>query len=452
MSRRVVITGIGVVSGIGTGTTAFWNACLAGESCVAPIPEHWRTHADFSCPVWSPLGPERIPTVGISRVEMMQIDMTGVIGMGAAFLALDDAGLSYRVKDAKKNTFAVDAIDPHRAGVFMGTGVGGIASVAAAHSHHLLARPKQRLGSLAALHDAVKPEIDTILGDLVMAQRFNPFAVSMIMPNAISALLGIKFQLQGPNRTHCAACASGTVAIGQAFRAIRGGEVDMAFAGGAEYLDDETGATFRGFDIAKTLVKPQGEFAEANRPFDAARSGFLFSQGGAAVLVLEEYESALARKAEIVAEIAGYAETFDAHNVMIMEPSGAAIERMITETLKDASVRPSDVDYVNTHGTGTIGNDELEAAIIGRMFGNRPLVNATKSLLGHTIGAAGALEAAVTALSLKNQRTHACLNLDNPIADLNFVRKAGAYPMSTALTHSFAFGGHNAGLVLKSGV
>ena len=208
----------------------------------------------------------------------------------------------------------------------------------------------------------------------------------MVMPNSPAAAMGIRFGFRGPNVTSCVACSSGTMAIGNAFRAMRDGRVDVALTGGCEYFGDDHGHIFRSFDVAGALVQ-DGETPErCNRPFDQQRTGFLFSQGGAAVLVLEELEHARRRGATILAEIVGYAETFDAYSMMSMPAGGDQVERMMRLALADADVAVEEVDYLNAHGTGTEINDRVEAETINRVFGKRVLVNTTKSLLGHTIG------------------------------------------------------------------
>jgi 3-oxoacyl-[acyl-carrier-protein] synthase II len=227
------------------------------------------------------------------------------------------------------------------------------------------------------------------------------------------------------------------------------GAVDLALCGGAEYLGDPYGGIFRGFDVARTLARVDVHPTRANRPFDRDRTGFLLAEGGAGVLVCEEWEAAHRRGARPLAEIAGYAETFDGHSIMMMEPSGRRITDMLTAALDDAGCTPGAIDYINAHGTGTLVNDEIESAVIERLFGGRPLVAATKSLTGHCIGASGGIEAAVTALSLARQETHACGNLENPIRDLRFVRDAGPCRIDTGITQSFAFGGHNAAVVMR---
>jgi 3-oxoacyl-[acyl-carrier-protein] synthase II len=409
MKRRVVVTGIGVVAPIGADTESFWRACLQGRTQVASIPEQWRRYASYGSEVWAPLPPVDFGRYGISRIERMQLDTATMLALSAARQALDEAGFACAVKDEKKGTFTVENLDAARGGVFMGSGVGGLTSQIAAEANHVFTPLRASLKRLRAMAAEQRSggglgEIaDRMQSTIIMPPRFNPFIVSMTMPNACSASIGIKYGLHGPNTTHCCACAAGTVALGHAFRALRCGEVDMALAGGVEYLADSFGGIFRGFDIAKTLARGSLEPDTLNRPFDTQRSGFLFSEGGAAVLVLETLDAARARGARPIAEIRGYAETFDGHNIMMLDPEAVDIERAVRQALEDAAVGPEDIDYVNAHGTGTVLNDQVEAELIARVFGTGPLVGTTKSLVGHTIGAAGALEAAVTALSIRDQ-------------------------------------------------
>jgi 3-oxoacyl-[acyl-carrier-protein] synthase II len=271
----------------------------------------------------------------------------------------------------------------------------------------------------------------------------------MSMPNACASNLGIKLNITGVNSTVCSACAAGTVAVGHGFRAISTGQLDMAFVGGAENMNDDFGAIFRGFDSIGALARNYDNPQVANRPFDTLRSGFLFSQGGAAILVLEELDRARQRGAPVLAEIIGFFETCDAHNIMVLDQSGLQIERMLRMLLQEAGLEPGEVDYINAHGTGTQVNDETESLVIERIFGRKPLVNSTKSLIGHTIGASGAIEALVAACSIYHQTTHACKNLHQPLRDLNFVKEVKKYPIRTALSQSFAFGGQNAGIALR---
>ncbi len=451
MKRRVVITGAGAVSTIGTGMDEFWRNCLEAKSAVAPVPENWDHYAALHSRIWSPL-PEIDPEyLGVARTERLQLDPGSVNAIGAAREAIERAGFGL-VPDANNSrVFTLTGADSTRIGVYLGTGIGGAYSFLHNHAHHLYQRARATLKGYAETR-ASAPEremLDGVVALMAHGPRYHPFVVSMLMPNASSAVVAIKFSITGPNTTYCVACASGTVAVGNAYRAVRDGRVDVAVSGGCEYLNDEHGHIFRGFDVAGTLIRDCADPQAANRPFDQKHSGFLFSQGGAAVLILEELEHAQRRGATIMAELIGYAETFDAHSMMSLAPGGAQIERMLRAALADAGVGVHEVDYINAHGTGTRNNDEAETEIIDRVFGKSVRVNSTKSLLGHTIGASGAFEILVTALSLRDQTTHICKNLDAPLRELNFVRAVEPLDLRVGLSQSFAFGGHNAAVVLR---
>jgi 3-oxoacyl-[acyl-carrier-protein] synthase II len=454
VKRRAVVTGIGLVTPIGTGVAEFWSRALAGSAACAPIPEHWRLYYQPLSTIWAPLPSRDFSSFDISRIEASQLDPVEQIALACARQALDAAGLACELKDAKKNTFAVKGIDPPGFGVFVGTGVGGAATLLGSAVAHVglpvqagLDRLRRRLAGDGAGADAVA-EVEALRSGLRVPARFDTFAVPRSMPNGCSAVVGIKYGLLGRNATCAGACASGTIAIGQALRAVQSGEMTLALAGGVEYVADDWGGVFRGFDVVRTLVRAGDDPARANRPFDARRSGFLFAEGGGAVLVVEELEHARRRGAPVIAELLGYGETFDAHSVMMIEPSGTHVERMVRQALDDAGVAPEGVDYVNAHGTGTVLNDETESAMLRRVFGDRPLVNSTKGLVGHTIGASGAIEAAVAALSIRDQTTHPCVNLEEPIGGLRYVREQGRFRIACALSESFAFGGHNAAVVM----
>ena len=403
MKRRTVITGIGVICPLGSTTAEFWENCIEGKSVVAPIPDRWNQYAAYKSGIWSPLPEIAYETRQITRIERMQSDPFTLQAAGAAYEAIDSAGLTTSPKNKKHNTFTIDQIDPIRAGVFMGTGIGGANMFLANHSHQALSGPKgqllHRIRDLS-IDDCEFAQIREVIDRFVHPARFNPFVVSMLMPNAAGASLGIKFSLSGPNSTFAVACAAGTVAIGHAFKAIQSGEVDIALTGGSEYLSDEYGGIFQGFDIAGTLVHDYEDPILANRPFDAGHCGFLFSEGGAAVLVVENLDHAISRDAPIIAEVIGFAQSFDAYSMMSITPETVQIERMLLSALKDAQLSPDDVQYLNSHGTGTEKNDTLECQVIENIFGRNVYVNSTKSLTGHLIGDSGAVEAAVTALSL----------------------------------------------------
>lgn len=464
MRRRVAITGIGLVTAIGDGgngshgsheTSGFWEACLRGASRVEPVPAAWRAQAELTSQLWSPLPELDLASYEITRLECLQQDTSALMAWMSAFQALRGAGLRWEPANAKRNTFQLPDVDSERVSVSLGTGIGGVSSLLSNYQCHVLGPPKAAVEAMlretSGNDSGSAAGLERLRGLLApSASRMSPLAVPMAMPNNAAAALSIKLSLNGPSHTYCSACAAGTVALGEAFRDVREGRSDLALAGGTEYMDDSYGGLFRAFDLAKTLVRDtQGDPAKANRPFDRQRTGFLFSQGGAAVMLFEELEHARRRGAPVLAEVSGFAETSDAYNVVALDPGGRQIARAVQEALADAGLAPEEIDYVNAHGTGTLSNDETEAAVIGKIFGPRVLVNSTKSLLGHTLGASGAIEAAVTALSLHHQTTHACLNLEDPLADLGFVRRVEPFRLRAALTQSFAFGGHNAALVLR---
>ncbi len=451
MTKRVVITGLGVISSIGQNPDDFWKSCLEAKTRVERIPDHWFHYGDFHSQIWSPLPAIDYSSYGIGRIEEKQLDPSTLIAIACSFQALDSAGLEYTKLDQKRNTYSISSVNKDRAGVFMGTGIGGLSTFASCFSYQLLLRQKEMLAKASAqLADHPAGEIlKQVQERMLHPRRFNPFAVAMTMPNACSANVGIKFNLCGNNNAYCAACASGTVAIGYGFKAVRSGELDAALVGGVEYLRDDYGGVFAGFDAVRALANNNQDPDKANRPFDKDRTGFLFSEGGGAVFVIENLEHAQERGAKIYAEILGYAETCDGFNIMMMESSGSQMMRMLHLAFADAGISAEEIDYINAHGTGTRLNDETETAVIEKVFGKKVLINSTKSLIGHTLGASGAIEALVTALSIHHKTTHICRNLENPMKDLNFVTHVDSYPIRTGLSQSFGFGGHNAVLVLR---
>ncbi len=452
--KRVAVTGLGIVSGLGSGVERFWESCLEGRAVVEPIREAWRTYSPLKSSYWAPLGDWERSTPLLTRLERKQMDPSSRMAVLAAEEALEEAGLGKELADRKRNRYRLAAYEGERCGVFMGTGVGGISALLSSASFTLLTEAKKQLAAVAEACKAhptadVASQLEDVLARLPTPKVFNTFSVSMAMPNAVSAHLSIKFGLRGPTPTFTCACASGTVALGQAFRAIRDGACEMALAGGTEYLADAYGCCFRGFDAVGALTRSAGPKAVVNRPFDADRSGFLFAEGGGAVLVLEELSSARARGAPLLAEVRGYGETGDAYNAMVMDPEGHQIQRAIEACLADAGLDPQDVDYVNAHGTGTPANDPIECRAVREVFGRKVRVNSTKSLVGHTLGASGAVEAVATVRSLREDRAHGSRNLDKPISDLAFVRRTESFPIRHAVSQSFAFGGQNAVLAFS---
>ncbi len=451
MRRRVVITGAGIVSTNGIGVEKFWRNCLDAKTTVAPIPARWSSYAAPRSRIWSPLPDFNSESMGIGRAEQLQLDQVTVLALVATREALENAGFVPVSVNGSSRVFKLPGTDDSRTGVFLGTGLGGANTFLQNHTYHLLHGPRADLLDYAEKHAPAgdREKLQNILSLTNHGPRFNPFEVSMVMPNASAAAIAIRYSITGPNTTYCVACASGTIAIGNAYRAVREGTVDVAISGGCEYFGDEHGHIFHSFDVTGALLRECADPTTANRPFDEKRSGFLFAQGGAAILVLEELEHAKRRRANIVAEVGGYSESFDAYSMMRLAPGGQQIENMLNMALADASVHAHEVDYINAHGTGTVNNDETEADVIQRVFGKSVRVNSTKSLVGHAIGASGAIEILVTALSLRDQTTHICKNLDNPLRDLNFVRSSGPMHLRVGLSQSFAFGGHNAAVVLS---
>lgn len=456
MNKRVVITGVGVISSIGKNVKEFWQAALEGKTNVEQIPTHWLYYADFNSKIWSPLSEINFENYNINRVEQKKLDNATKIALSCTLQALNDSNLIVKQKDEKNNSFIIDNIDPQRTAVFIGTGIGGITTLGECFENQILLKNSEKISEIIKKLkekslDEFAEELKFIKDKMIYPKRFNPFAVSMIMPNSPAGNIAIKYNLNGANNTFCAACASGTIAIGYAYKSIKNGNYDVIITGGTEYFYDDYGALFYSFDILKTLANNEKfNIDKMNRPFDKERSGFLYSQGGCGILILEELEHALARGANIYAEIIGFSETCDAYNIIAPDEKGIQIEQMFYNALKEAQITSKDIDYINAHGTGTVVNDELEANIIEKIFKNKPYINSTKSLIGHTLGASGAIEAIVTALSIKEKRTHICKNLENPIKELNFVKKVEQIKLNHAITHSFGFGGHNAALVLRT--
>ena len=446
MSSSVCVTGLGAVSAFGTDVDSLWRGCLAGDSVVQPIPAMWQHYADYRSGIWLPLPAIDFRQQGFSRNEILQRDPVSLLALMAAQEALIQANLDTTLENTRQAQYQIAGIQSEQAGVFMGTGIGGAHTFLQNHAEQILARTKPEL------LDSADVTAQQVLALLRHPGKSNRMAVPMLMPNAVSASIGIKYGLHGHNRTLTHACAAGTSAIGEAWRAIHQGSLDFALCGGAEYLLDDYGTIYRGFDMLGTLVKPGDNPQQANCPFDQARSGFLFAQGGAGVLVLESEQHAQQRGAKVLARITGYAETFDASSMVALADDGVQISRAMQQALHQANLSTADIDYINAHATGTQANDRVEARVIQALFPQQPWVASTKSILGHTIGASGALEAIITVLSLHHQQTPACINLHQPAFELNFVKDSQqSIQLNRALSSSYAFGGHNAALIMERG-
>ncbi len=440
-SSRVFVTGLGATSAFGLGVSALWQGCSIGDSKVEPIPAHWDLYHRATSRVWSPLPPIDFSTQGFSLTETLTSSVPALLAVTASKEAMLQAAAEDFLLRA---TTAVQV----RAGVFLGTGFGGAKAPFDNYRAHLLGGMKARLNTL--LKEFPNDlQIEEQLSALKAHPRVNPLVICQTMPNAASAGLGIRYGIKGPNETVCYACASSTVAIGRAFQAIQRGELDFAIAGGVEHLNDRAGGVFMGFDRLQTLAKPHEMVGSENRPFDFERSGFLFSEGGAAVLIMESETSAHKRGVRLLAEVTGFALTSDALSMVAMSEENSSVPTMFEQVLASAGLQAADIGYINAHGTSTQLNDRVESKLIEKNFGNKVRVNSTKSILGHTIGASGAFEAIVTVKSLQEQTTHVSRNLQNPISNLNFCNETAYHDFEFALSHSFGFGGHNAALIFR---
>jgi 3-oxoacyl-[acyl-carrier-protein] synthase II len=406
MSRRVVVTGAGMVTPLGLDVASNWDALVTGRSGITRItrfdPSPYETQIagevhDFD------------PNVYMDRKEVRRTDRFTQLGVAAATQALKDAGLEH-VKD------------PERTGTAIATGVGGLETL-------------------------VK---EVLLMEERGPSRLSPFLVPMLMANAASAQCSMQFGLKGPSLTHVSACASSSHAIGECGEMIRRGQVDVMVTGGAEaaVLPLAIGAFSTMHAMSRRNDDPQG----ASRPFDKDRDGFVLSEG-AAVVVLEEREHALARGARIYGELVGYGATADAYHITSPSPEGEGNARAMEMALDQAGLRPEQVDYINAHGTSTQPNDREETAAIKKVFGDHArklMVSSTKSMSGHLLGAAGAFEAIACLLALREGCIPPTINYitPDPALDLDYVpNKARAKAITTALSNSMGFGGHNASLI-----
>ena len=444
---RVFISGLGLVSALGNTLEGFWRACVSGATKVSPIPRHWSNYYQAKSRGWSPLTVPNYAEYGLTRADELRYDGAVLNAIVAADDALADASINKAEHATRNKAFTLEGTNGDRVGVYIGSGLGCISSAFNNYVPHLLASSAKTLFADDASAD---PAVGELVENLNARPRVNPFASCQSMANSIAAALSIRYGARGPCETLIYACAAGTAAIARAFRAIQQGEVDVAIAGGSEYYGDRAGGVFMAFDRLDTLVSPCEPLEFGNRPFDRQRSGFLFSQGGTGILVLESEEHARRRAAHAYAEVRGMSITSDAHSLAAMSLEDNAIELMLQKLLKDSGLQSSDIAYINAHGTSTVQNDAIEAAILARVFPHKPWINSTKSLLGHTIGGSGAIECIATTLSMRDGKIHPSKNLDEPILDLNFAVADQDAPIEFAVTHNFGFGGHNVGLLLQN--
>ena len=406
--RRVAITGMGVVTPLGTGLEKTWKAVCAGESGITRITKFDPTAypAQIAGEV-----KDFDPAAYIEKKEIKKMDPFIHYAVGASQMAVDDAGLKITPEDAD------------RVGVYIGSGIGGIGSIE--HYHKVLTEKGP--------------------------DRISPFFIPMTIINLASGQVAIRIGAKGPNSCAVTACATGNHCIGDAFRLIQYGEADVMLAGGAESAI--TPLTVAGFANAKALSRRNDDPARASRPFDRDRDGFVLGEG-AGVLVLEELERAQRRGARIYAEIVGYAMTSDAYHITSPPDDGEGAVRCMNLALKDAALAKQDVGYINAHATSTFA-DQVETQAIKQVFGehaHRIPVSSTKSMTGHLLGAAGGIEAAFSVLAIHRGMLPPTINLDHPdpSCDLDYVpHRARKASIGVALSNSFGFGGVNACVVFK---
>jgi 3-oxoacyl-[acyl-carrier-protein] synthase II len=407
--RRVVITGIGIVTPLGVGKEANWKALLEGRSAISHISRFDTSR--FSTRIAGEIKNFDAQQF-IDRKEVRKMDLFIQYAIAAAQLAIEDSEI------------ALDKLEGEQTGVYIGSGIGGIGSIEETHRILMEKGP----------------------------ERVSPFFIIQTIINEAPAHISIKYKARGPNLSNATACSTGAHAIGEAFRMIQSGIVDRMIAGGAEA--PITPLSLAGFCNMKALSERNDEPEKASRPFDAQRDGFVMSEG-AGIVLLEDLESALSRGAKIYAEIVGYGLNGDAYHVTAPSPDGEGAARVMRMALRDAGVLPEEIQYINAHGTSTPYNDKTETMAIKAVFGEharRLAVSSTKSMTGHLLGAAGGVETAITALSIFHQLMPPTINYEypDPDCDLDYVpNEPRPGEIIHAMTNSFGFGGTNACLILK---
>ena len=405
--RRVVITGMGVLTPIGIGVKTFWENLIAGKSGIDRItlfdPDGFDSKIAGQVKGFDPLN-------YMDKTEARRNDRFSQFVLAAAQEAIQDAELN------------LEKIDKDRAGVIIGSGVGGLQTLIDQHQLFLNKGPK----------------------------RVSPFLIPMMIANIASGVVSIKYGLKGPNMCVISACATANHSIGEAYRHIERGEADVMLCGGAEAPIVPLGVA--GFISMKALSTRNDEPQKASRPFDRDRDGFVISEG-AGVIVLESEEHAISRNARIYAELAGYGASADAYHIAAPEPEGIGAYKCMENAIRDAGLTVNDVDYINAHGTSTPVGDKAEILAIKRLFGEKAAklkISSNKSMIGHLLGAAGGAETIATVLTIREGIIPPTINLDNPEFDLDLVpHKSQKADVSVAINNSFGFGGHNASLVIK---
>jgi 3-oxoacyl-[acyl-carrier-protein] synthase II len=407
--RRIVITGLGMITPHGTGKEKSWKYLIEGRPAVKKI-----THFDpdgLPCQIAAEVPDFEIDNF-IDTKEQKKMDRFIHLGLAAATMAMEDSGLKVTESNA------------YRIGVIVGSGIGGLGAI----------------------------ERYTQILNAKGHKRVSPFFIPMTIINLTAGQISIRFGVKGPNSAIATACASGTHSIGDAFKLIQNGAADAMICGGTEAVITPLGIA--GFTAMKALSTRNDEPEKASRPFDKDRDGFVMGEG-AGILVLEELEHAVKRGARIYAEVIGYGLNSDAYHITSPSPNGEGAAKCMETALRDADIRPEEVNYINAHGTSTKYGDELETVAIKTVFSKHAYklyVSSTKSMIGHLLGASGGVEAAICALSILNRVAPPTINLDNPDSgcDLDYVaHRAISVDINIAMSNSFGFGGTNACIIFR---
>jgi 3-oxoacyl-[acyl-carrier-protein] synthase II len=408
--RRVVVTGLGLITPLGIGVETTWGNLINGKSGIGKI-----TRFDASAFPTQIAGEVKNfnPEDFIETKDIKKMDRFIHFAVAAATMALEDSGLKIADNNAE------------RVGVIVGSGIGGLSAIENYHSVYLEKGPR----------------------------RITPFFIPMLVINLASGQISIRFGAKGPNSAVSTACATGNHSIGDAYKIIQRGDADAMIAGGAEAVITPLG--IGGFNAMKALSTKNDEPEKASRPFDIDRDGFVMGEG-AGIMILENLQNAIERGAKIYAEVIGYGMTADAYHITSPSPGGEGAARCMTLALRDGGVEPAEINYINAHGTSTKSGDELEVSAIKTVFGehaHKVAISSTKSMTGHLLGAAGGVEAVFCVLSILNDIVPPTINLDNvdpECSNLDYVpHTARKMPINYILSNSFGFGGTNACLLLK---
>ena len=409
MKRRVVVTGVGLVTPLGTGTEKTWERLLNGRSGIGPIT---RFDASAHASQIAAEVKDFDPSDWFEKKQAKTLDHFVQYGIAAAELAIQDSGLRLTEELSE------------RVGVITGCGMGGLPTIEEYHGVLMDRGPR----------------------------RITPFFIPRVIPNMPSGHISMRFDAKGPNLSLSTACAAGTHAVGEAFRHIAFGDCDVAITGGTESVICPLAVG--GFASMKALSTRNDDPEHASRPFDLERDGFIIAEG-AGMIVLEELEAAQARGAKIYAEMIGYGQSSDAYHIAAPPENGEGAVRCMAMALKNAQLNPEDIDYINAHGTSTPLNDRCETTAIKTVFGDhasRLAISSTKSMTGHMLGGAGGIESAFTALTLHHQCAPPTMNLENPdpACDLDYVpNTAREMNIRAAMSNSFGFGGTNGVIIMK---